>query len=149
MPRFANGVVTLSLFGAIVAVGAIGTAPLYLPRLSGAAQSADQPQTAAGQLQALALRLDRLAEQIERIEKAQQHQDKAIASLRAQEERTSDRVAATTRQMLDLAEYATRKGPITRQEFDELKQAMALSRQQLESIRAGFLGTPRRTAQKQ
>ena len=94
-------------------------------------------------------RLNRMAEQIERLQNAQQYQDQTIASLKAQQERASDRIATATRQMLDLAEYATRKGPITRQEFDELKQAMSLSRQQLESLRAASLGALRRTAQRQ
>lgn len=149
MPRLANGVVALSLFGAVVVAGAVGTAPLYLPRLSAAASPAGQGQIAAGRLQALTTRLDRLAEQIDRIEKAQQYQDKAIASLQAREERSAERIAAATRQMLDLAEYATRKGPVTRQEFDELKQAISLSREQLESLRAASFGVARRTAQRQ
>ena len=126
--------------------GAIGTAPLYLPRLSAA--SAGHPQAEAGRLEAVMARLNRMAEQIERLQNAQQYQDQTIAALKAQQERASDRIATATRQMLDLAEYATRKGPITRQEFDELKQAMSLSQQQLEALRAASPGALHRTAQR-
>ena len=146
MPRLANGAVSLGLFCAVMIAGAIGTAPLYLPRLS--APSADHPQTEAGRLETVIARLNRMAEQIERLQNAQQYQDQTIAALKAQQERASDRIATATRQMLDLAEYATRKGPITRQEFDELKQAMSLSQQQLEALRAASPGALRRTAQR-
>ena len=147
MPRLANGAVPPGLFCAVTIAGAIGTAPLYLPRLS--ATAAGHSQTEADRLEAVMTRLNRMAEQIERLQNAQQYQDQTIASLKAQQERASDRIATATRQMLDLAEYATRKGPITRQEFDELKQAMSLSQQQLEALRAASPGALRRTAQRQ
>ena len=147
MSRFATGDVVRLCFVTFVVAGAIAAYPLYLPWGSAESRPANEPEVKTAQIQALMARLDRAEQQVRRmdqIQKAQESQDQTIALLKTQQERTSDWIAATSRQIADVSQYASSGDQVARRELEELKQAVSLSQQQIGRLRGTVSGDLRR-----